>query len=83
MAVKQQTEEAVLGQEGAYEVLRKRLESQAQQLSNKTGSLNTLRTEGFGSQEMAMLGRSRARTENNCVARDLVRIGDTLLFGYN
>ncbi|WP_370514710.1 DNA repair ATPase [Endozoicomonas sp. OPT23] len=83
MAVDQHSEEAVLEQDGAYEVLRKRLENQAQTLSAKTESLNEQRTEVFGSQELTMAGRARARTENNCVARDLVRIGDTLLFGYN
>ena len=79
----QQTESNPLGQDGAYEVLSKRLTTQARTLATKTEQLNVRRTEAFGSQELSMLGRARARTDNNCVARDLVRIDDLLLFGYN
>jgi hypothetical protein len=37
----------------------------------------------LASSEQALVLRTRARTHNNCVARDIVRIGDQLLFGYN
>ena len=32
---------------------------------------------------MDVIGRIRIRTENNCLARDIVRFGNWLLFGYN
>src|SRR5690554_7129309 len=41
------------------------------------------RQEAFGSSRMEVTGRVRIRTENNCLARDIVQVGDALLFGYN
>src|SRR5690606_21433893 len=37
----------------------------------------------FGSSHMEAIGRVRIRTENNCIARDIVQVGECLLFGYN
>lgn len=68
---------------GAYAIIRKRLEEQGKQLSDATVQLNQDRLNEFGNTEMAVSGRARIRTENNCVARDIVQIGDSLLFGYN
>ncbi len=68
---------------GAYEVIRKRLSEQGQKLKRQTQTLNEARLAEFGSSEMAVAARVRVRTENNCVARDIVQVGDLLLFGYN
>ncbi|MEH6824252.1 MAG: DNA repair ATPase [Motiliproteus sp.] len=68
---------------GAYEVIRKRLVDQGRQLDAKTGQLNEARLEEFGSSAMSVSARIRVRTENNCIARDIVQVGDQLLFGYN
>jgi len=68
---------------GAYEVIRKRLISQGKQLEAETQSLNQNRLTEFGSSDMKLQARVRARTENNCIARDIVQVGDVLLFGYN
>ncbi len=68
---------------GAYEVIRKRLVGQGQKLKNQTKTLNKARLAEFGSSEMAVAARVRVRSENNCVARDIVQVGDLLLFGYN
>jgi len=76
------TDQAV-AEGGAYEVIRKRLVDQGQQLKLKTRTLNQARLSEFGSSEMAVVARVRVRTENNCVARDIVQVGDLLLFGYN
>ncbi|MGR8929950.1 MAG: DNA repair ATPase, partial [Gammaproteobacteria bacterium] len=77
------TEQAVSEGE-AFEVIRKRLEQQGQALKSKIDRLNTLRAEEFGQTELKVIGRVRARTENNCVPRDIVRVGKKLmLFGYN
>lgn len=78
----QQVEQAVT-QGGAYEVIRRRLQEQGNRLEGLAGSLNQQRLEEFGSTEMQIIGRTRVRTENNCVARDIVRVGEHLLFGYN
>ncbi|QLC74082.1 DNA repair ATPase [Pseudomonas sp. LPB0260] len=68
---------------GAYEVLHKRLQEQGQRLRQITETLNQQRLDEFGSSQMAVVGRVRIRTENNCTARDIVQVGDCLLFGYN
>ena len=68
---------------GAYEVLHKRLHEQGQRLQQISEQLNQQRLETFGSSQMAVSARLRIRTENNCIARDIVQVGDCLLFGYN
>ncbi|MCQ4348451.1 DNA repair ATPase [Pseudomonas stutzeri] len=68
---------------GAYEVLQRRLAEQGQRLRQGVDALNAQRLAEFGSSEMAVLGRVRIRSENNCIARDIVQVGDCLLFGYN
>jgi hypothetical protein len=69
---------------GAYEVLRRRLGEQGQQLQAAAEALNQQRLAEFGDSRMAVLGRFRIRSENNAVGRDVVQVGnDCLLFGYN
>ncbi|MHC9085948.1 DNA repair ATPase, partial [Luteimonas sp. RIT-PG2_3] len=78
----QQIDQAV-AQGGAYEVLRKRLSEQGARLRGVADTLNTRRLQEFGDSRMEILGRLRIRTENNCVGRDIVQVGDQLLFGFN
>ncbi len=66
-----------------FDLLRKRLTAAAQSLRAKADSLNSKRVETFGRTESKLLARLSARTENNCVARDIVRVGNVLLFGYS
>ncbi|MFE2164376.1 DNA repair ATPase [Streptomyces sp. NPDC059447] len=68
---------------GTYEVLRDRLAAQAGELARRAEALNTLRVEEFGSAGLALDGTERIRTEHPCAPRDIVAVGDTLLFGYN
>jgi len=68
---------------GAYDVIRKRLEEQGKQLQQQAQALNEARLAEFGGVEMHAIGRTRIRTENNCIARDIVQIGEQVLFGYN
>ena len=68
---------------GAYEIIRQRLIDQAEELNQKTQQLNQARLDEFGSSGMNVLARVRVRTENNCIARDIVQVGEHLLFGYN
>ncbi|MFI6012606.1 DNA repair ATPase [Streptomyces sp. NPDC051243] len=68
---------------GTYEVLRDRLTAQAAELARRTESLNARRTEEFGSTRLELVGAQRLRTEHNCVPRDIVSVGDVLLFGHN
>ena len=68
---------------GAYEVLQRRLAEQGERLRGLANVLNTQRLEQFGSSALEVVGRLRVRTEHNCMARDIVQVGDLLLFGYN
>lgn len=72
-----------VAQGGAYEVIRKRLTGLGADLSLQVGTLNEARLEEFGRSDMNVLARARVRTQNNCIARDIVQIGEHLLFGYN
>ena len=67
----------------SFDLLRARLGEHGKALLEKAGALNEARLAEFGRQEMVLRSRTRARTENNCAARDLVLVGDVLLFGYN
>jgi hypothetical protein len=75
--------EQMVADSGSYELLKKRLSALGDDLLSKTQALNTARLAQFGRSEQALILRTRARTENNCVARDIVYIGDLLVFGFN
>ncbi|MBE2248472.1 MAG: DNA repair ATPase [Myxococcus sp.] len=68
---------------GSYEVIRGRLLAQAKELGARVEALNARRRAEFGGQELTVIGTERVRTENNCVPRNIVPIGDTLLLGFN
>ncbi len=68
---------------GAYEVLSRRLAEQGERLRQTADGLNRRRLQEFGDSALEVIGRLRIRTENNCIGRDIVPVGDQLLFGYN
>lgn len=68
---------------GTYEIIQNRLSKQKEILQSKLKELNAARAEVFGSVETKLIANNRINTENNCIARDIVTIGDTCLFGYN
>lgn len=68
---------------GTYEVLRDRLTVQARQLADRATALNDRRMAAFGSTELTLTGTESIRTEQPCVPRDIIAVGDTLLFGYH
>lgn len=70
-------------EQGAYDLLKSRLEGQAIELKKKVDALNAKRAELFGGRELTVLGTERIRTENNCVPVDIISVGDLLLLGYN
>jgi hypothetical protein len=75
--------DSAVAQGGAYEIIRQRLVAQGQALAEQTAAFNQARLAEFGNAEMTLLARVRVRTDNNCVPRDIVQVGDLLLFGYN
>lgn len=68
---------------GTYEILRARLLEHADELGRRASVLNEQRLETFGTSRFELVGSERIRTENNCVARDIVSVGDQMLFGFN
>lgn len=68
---------------GTYEVLRDRLTAQAAELARRAEALNARRVEEFGSVRLELAGTENLRTESACVPRDLVSVGDVLVFGYD
>jgi MoxR-like ATPase len=75
--------ERAVAEGGAYEVIRQRLLEQAERLGEKAAALNQARLEAFGATSLEIIGRVRVHTENNCIARDISLLDDSLLFGYN
>jgi hypothetical protein len=70
-------------EDGTYEIIQNRLQKQKEALQHRLGQLNQERAKVFGSVETKLIANNRINTENNCIARDLVTIGDLTLFGYN
>ncbi len=66
-----------------YDLIRRRLSAQGEELRERAEALNARRQEYFGSTAMAVVGQDRIRTEHNCVPVDIVSVGGKLLFGYN
>ncbi|MER7940936.1 DNA repair ATPase [Streptomyces sp. NPDC094458] len=74
--------DTTLADGGAYEVLRRRLGAQADELVRRAEALNARRTEEFGSTGLRLLATEQVHTERPSLARDLVAVGDRLLFGF-
>ncbi len=66
-----------------YDIIRNRLNNQSDDLRTRLEGLNTSRRDVFGAIETKLLASDRITTENNCVPRDMVAIGDRFIFGYN
>ncbi|MHC3467842.1 DNA repair ATPase [Streptomyces sp. 7R007] len=67
---------------GTYEVLRDRLAAQAAELARRTDALNTRRAEEFGASRLELAGTRHVRTGQPRVPRDVVAVGEALLFGF-
>ncbi len=78
----QETQEVQL-EGGTYEIIRKRLETQARDLRERVQKLNQARKEVFGAIETKLIANNRISTENNCIPRDMVAVGPRFIFGYN
>ncbi|MEV6163512.1 DNA repair ATPase [Streptomyces sp. NPDC052052] len=67
---------------GTYDVLRRRLTDRASDLADRATALNARRTEEFGSTGLQLIGTEQVRTRQASVPRDLVAVGDRILFGF-
>ena len=77
----QTSEETLEG--GSYEIIQKRLMNLSDDLFTRITNMNQRRKEVFGALESQVLKSDRIQTKNNCVPRDMVSIGNLLIFGYN
>lgn len=68
---------------GAYEIIRKRLLTQKDFLSERLTKLNDARKEVFNSTNFALSANQRITTENTCVARGIIAFDQLCIFGYN
>jgi glycosyltransferase involved in cell wall biosynthesis len=68
---------------GTYEIIQGRLQKQKSELLSRLAQLNEARKTVFGNVETKLIANNRINTENSCIARDIVTIGDICLFGYN
>ena len=78
-----ETKKAIQLEEGTYEIIRGRLNTQIDELRSRLGQLNKARKEVFGAIETKLIATDRIHTDNYCIARDIAAIGNQCLFGYN
>lgn len=70
-------------EQGSYDLIKRRLNNFGASLKTQIDDVNTQRINEFGSTELQVKGRVRVRTEQNCTPRDIVIIGDKVIFAYN
>lgn len=71
-------------EKGTYEIIKDRLSKQGEDLRGRLTSLNAERKKVFGSIETQLIATERITTENNCLSKDMVPIGNNcFIFGYN
>ncbi len=68
---------------GTYEIIQSRLQKHKNDLIERLKKLNASRQSVFGSTETKLIANDRINTENSCIARDIIALGDVCLFGYN
>jgi len=68
---------------GTYEIIRKRLQTQKDILSKRLNFLNEARKEVFASTDFSIIANQRISTDNNCVSRGIIALGNLCIFGYN
>ena len=66
-----------------YDLIRRRLNTQADELRQRMDALNQARKTTFGAVETRLVATDRITTSNNCIPRDMVAVGQHFLFGYN
>lgn len=81
--VKLQAPTTEASESDAHETLLKRLRNQGKRLHQQIDDLNERRLGTFDISRMEILGRLEIRTDGNCRLRDVARVGEHLLFGYN
>lgn len=68
---------------GTYEIIQNRLQNQTDNLRSRLNQLNDARKEVFGAIETQLIANDRINTNNYCIARDIIAVGNRSIFGYN
>jgi hypothetical protein len=70
-------------EQGTYEIIQNRLNKHGDDLQSRLADLNAARKQVFGAVETKLLATERITTDNKCIPRDMVSVGDQFVFGYN
>lgn len=76
-------EESATLRGGSYDLLRRRVATQVTELERIAQQIDDTRVAAFGSVGLSLTGADRLATDLACLPRDIVRIGDLLLLGFN
>src|SRR5690606_37935029 len=68
---------------GSYEIIRKRLLTQRDDLAKRVNELNSARQKVFNSTSFVLKANQRITTENNFVARCIISLDNICILGYN
>lgn len=68
---------------GTYEIIRKRLLTQREELQKRLNQLNEARKEVFNTTDFSLIANQRISTDNNCVSRGIMALDNLCIFGYN
>ncbi|WP_051063094.1 DNA repair ATPase [Ilumatobacter nonamiensis] len=79
----QQAQEDETLRGGSYDLLRRRVATQTGALEDIAHAIDADRVEAFGSVGLALTGADRLATDLACLPRDIARIGNLLLLGFN
>lgn len=67
---------------GSYDLLRRRLRTTVRDTVDAADAIDTIRTEAFGTAPLRLVASDRLQTDLACRPRDMVRVGELLLLGY-
>lgn len=81
--MQQQHKNTEILEAGTYEIIRKRLQTQKDDLSKRLNTLNEARKEVFSTTDFSLVANQRINTENNCESRGILALGNLCIFGYN
>lgn len=79
----EQTKAATDIENSGYQVIKKRLNSQASQLLSSINTLNDNRKNAFGGTKREIIDRIKIETDIKCILRDAVQVQNMLMVGHN
>ncbi len=68
---------------GSYDLLRRRLATQVESVLDAARAIDQRRVDAFGAVQLRLTGSDRIATDLACLPRDIARVGDVLVLGFN